>query len=90
MTTPTLHERYRHIRDRTRQIFGLIEPEAFDIRPIPLRHPIRFYEGHLASFNFGMLLQSGFVKNDPQPELTTLFARGIDPLDKSSADKLAI
>jgi gamma-glutamyl hercynylcysteine S-oxide synthase len=88
--TPTLHERYRDVRGRTRQIFGLVEPEAFDLRPIPLRHPIRFYEGHLASFNFGMLLQSGFVKNDPQPELTTLFARGIDPLDQSAADKLTI
>jgi iron(II)-dependent oxidoreductase len=86
----TLLERYRDVRERTRQIFGLIEPEAFDMRPIPLRHPIRFYEGHLASFNFGMLLQGGFVKNDPQPELTTLFARGIDPLDTSAADKLTI
>ena len=88
--TQTLHERYREVRGRTRQIFGLVEPEAFDMRPIPLRHPIRFYEGHLASFNFGMLLQSGFVKNDRQPELTTLFARGIDPLDKSAADRLTI
>ena len=86
----TLHERYRDVRRRTGQIFELIAPEAFDMRPIPLRHPIRFYEGHLASFNFGMLLQSGFVKNDPQPELTTLFARGIDPLDTSAADKLTI
>ena len=60
------------------------------MRPIPLRHPLRFYEGHLASFNFGMLLQSGFVKNDPQPELTNLFARGIDPLGTSAADKLTI
>jgi ergothioneine biosynthesis protein EgtB len=88
--TERLDERYWDVRGRTRQIFGLIEPEAFDIRPIPLRHPIRFYEGHLASFNFGMLLQSGFIKNDPQPELTTLFARGIDPLNKSAADKLTI
>ena len=86
----TLHERYRDVRRRTRQIFELVAPEAFDRRPIPLRHPIRFYEGHLASFNFGMLLQSGFVKNDPQPELTTFFARGIDPLDTSAADKLTI
>ena len=70
--------------------FRLVAPEAFDRRQIPLRHPIRFYEGHLASFNFGMLLQSGFVKSDPQPELTTLFARGIDPLDTSAADKLTI
>jgi ergothioneine biosynthesis protein EgtB len=86
----TLHNRYCDVRRRTRQIFDLIAPEAFDMRPIPLRHPIRFYEGHLASFNFGMLLQSGFVKEDPQPELTTLFARGIDPLDTSVADKLTI
>jgi iron(II)-dependent oxidoreductase len=88
--TERLNERYWDVRGRTRQIFGLIESDAFDMRPIPLRHPIRFYEGHLASFNFGMLLQSGFVENDPQPELTTLFARGIDPLDKSAADKLSI
>jgi iron(II)-dependent oxidoreductase len=88
--TQTLHERYRDVRRRTRQIFDLVAPEAFDMRPIPLRHPIRFYEGHLASFNFGMLLQSGFVKNDSQSELTTLFARGIDPLNTSAADKLTI
>ena len=85
-----LHERYENVRRRTRQIFDFIAPEAFDMRPIPLRHPLRFYEGHLASFNFGMLLQSGFVKNDPQPELTKLFARGIDPLGTSAADKLTI
>jgi hypothetical protein len=77
--TQTLSERYHDVRGRTRQIFDLIAPEAFNMRPIPLRHPLRFYEGHLASFNFGMLLQSGFVENDPQPDLTTLFARGIDP-----------
>jgi gamma-glutamyl hercynylcysteine S-oxide synthase len=88
--TQTLYDRYRDVRDRTRQIFELVEPEAFDMRPIPLRHPIRFYEGHLASFNFGMLLQSGWLKNDPQPELTILFARGIDPLNQSAADKLTI
>jgi DinB superfamily len=86
----SLHERYENVRRRTRQIFDLIAPEAFDMRPIPLRHPLRFYEGHLASFNSGMLLQSSFVKNDPQPELTKFFARGVDPLDTSAADKLTI
>ena len=88
--TQTLSERYHDVRRRTRQIFDLIAPDAFDMRPIPLRHPLRFYEGHLASFNVGMLLQSGFLENDQQPDLTTLFARGIDPLDTSAADKLAI
>ena len=76
--------------DAREQIFDLIAPDAFDMRPIPLRHPFRFYEGHLASFNVGMLLQSGFLENDQQPDLTTLFARGIDPLDTSAADKTAI
>ena len=84
------HERYRDVRRRTRQIFALLAPEAFDMRPIPLRHPLRFYEGHLSSFNFGMLLQSGFLRDDPEPELTRLFARGIDPLDTSAADRLTI
>jgi gamma-glutamyl hercynylcysteine S-oxide synthase len=86
----SLPDRYRDVRRRTRQIFALLAPEAFDMRPIPLRHPLRFYEGHLSSFNFGMLLQSGFVRKDPEPELTSLFARGIDPLDTSAANKLTI
>jgi gamma-glutamyl hercynylcysteine S-oxide synthase len=88
--TTTPKQRYRAMRRRTRLIFDLISPEAFDMRPISLRHPIRFYEGHLASFNFGMLLQSGFVKDDPQSELTQLFARGIDPLNQQAADQLTI
>lgn len=82
--------RYEGVRARTREIFGLLAPDAFDQRPIALRHPIRFYEGHLASFNFGMLRQSGSVESDPQPELTTLFARGIDPLDEAAADRASI
>ena len=85
-----LSHRFHRVRARTRQIFDLLAPDAFALRPIPLRHPIRFYEGHLASFNFGMLLQSGFVEHDPQPELTSLFARGIDPLDEASATRASI
>jgi ergothioneine biosynthesis protein EgtB len=85
-----LQERYAEARRRTREIFDLLAPEAFGQRPIPLRHPIRFYEGHLASFNLGMLLQSGFVDEDREPELTALFARGIDPLDEAAAAKASI
>jgi len=85
-----LSSRYEAVRARTREIFDLLAPDAFDQRPIALRHPIRFYEGHLASFNFGMLLQSGFAKADPQPELTALFARGIDPLNEAAADHASI
>ena len=73
------------MRERTRQIFSLLDDDAYDRRPIPLRHPIRFYEGHLASFARGQLLQAGSLPKDPQPTLTTLFARGIDPLDQTAA-----
>jgi len=88
--TSSLLERYDRVRRRTREIFASVAPEAFDQRPIPLRHPIRFYEGHLASFNFGMLLQGGAVSSDPDPALTQLFARGIDPLDQQAAERASI
>jgi hypothetical protein len=88
--TPDLLKRYAAMRDRTRQIFELVATDAYDQRPIPLRHPIRFYEGHLASFARGQLLQAGFLKGDPQAALTRLFARGIDPLSQNEADAAAI
>ena len=42
-----LAERYRRNRQRSRQLFDLVHPDAYYSRPIALRHPIVFYEGHL-------------------------------------------
>ena len=82
-------ERFRAARARTREIFSWIAPEAFALRPIPLRHPFRFYEGHLAAFNLDQLAQAKLAA-DFQPALTQLFIRGIDPADEDAAAARAI
>src|SRR5579871_6314608 len=40
-----LIRRYRANRERTARLFASFVPEAYYERPIPLRHPIVFYEG---------------------------------------------
>jgi gamma-glutamyl hercynylcysteine S-oxide synthase len=47
-----LIERYRQNRRRSAEIFSFVSDEAFYSRPIPLRHPFAFYEGHLPAFSF--------------------------------------
>ncbi len=64
--------------------------EAFDARPIELRHPIRFYEGHIAAFNVNTLSLAGLLPARPEPTLSDLFARGIDPETPEEAARLGI
>ena len=42
-----------------RQLFDLVEPEAYYSRPIALRHPIVYYEGHLPAFSVNTLVKKG-------------------------------
>ncbi len=67
-------------------MFGRLAPEAFDMRPIPLRLQFRFYEGHLANFNLRMMMFAKFIPSDPNPHYSIVFDRGIDPLDAAGAD----
>ena len=53
--------------------------EAYYSRPIALRHPIVFYEGHLPGFSFNTLVKKGLGGPSIDARLETLFARGIDP-----------
>ncbi len=88
-----LVERFIAMRRRTRDIFTWIAPEfseAWDARPIPLRHPLRFYEGHLAAFNANLLHAAGLLPRRPEPALSDLFARGIDPESTTQAGALRI
>ena len=52
-----LSDWYRRIRQRSRQLFDLVQPEAYFSRPIALRHPIVFYEGHLPAFSVNTLVK---------------------------------
>ena len=83
-TTPTLNrealiDRYRRNRARSQALFDLISEHAYYSRPIALRHPIVFYEGHLPAFSFNTVVRRGLGWPRIDGDLETLFARGIDP-----------
>src|SRR4029079_12707563 len=70
---------YQRNRARTRAIFDLIDPSAYYSRPIALRNPIVFYEGHLPAFSIISFLRRGLGRPPVDARLEKLFERGIDP-----------
>jgi ergothioneine biosynthesis protein EgtB len=70
---------YLRSRARSRAIFDLIDPSAYYSRPIALRNPIVFYEGHLPAFSVISLIKRGLGGPGVDERLEALFARGIDP-----------
>ncbi len=73
-------------RARSEQIFALVrEGPGYDQRPISLRHPIRFYDGHLDAFNFNTLCLGVLGQRSFAPALDQLFGRGIDPENEAAA-----
>ncbi len=77
---PTLLMRLEEARRRTDAIFELLLPESLYERPIPERHRLIFYLGHLEAFDWNLL--SGALELPSWDlELDKLFAFGIDPID---------
>ena len=72
-------EWYRRNRARSRAIFDLIDSSAYYSRPIALRNPIVFYEGHLPAFSIISLIKRGLGGPPVDERLEKLFERGIDP-----------
>jgi iron(II)-dependent oxidoreductase len=70
---------YRRNRTRSAALFDLVSDEAYYARPISLRHPLVFYEGHLPGFSFNTLVKRGLGRPSIDAHLEALFARGIDP-----------
>jgi iron(II)-dependent oxidoreductase len=80
-----LVEWYRRNRARSQALFDLVVEGAYFTRPIDLRNPIVFYEGHLPAFSFNTLVKRALGRPGIDAELETLFARGIDPEAASAA-----
>lgn len=70
---------YRRNRARSRALFDLIDPSAYYSRPIALRNPIVFYEGHLPAFSLIAFVERGLRRSRTDDRLERLFERGIDP-----------
>lgn len=80
---------YVRNRRRSRAIFDSVRPEAYGARPIALRNPICFYEGHLPAFSVNTLVKRGLGRPGIDAAFETLFERGIDPEDASVASALS-
>jgi len=76
---------YLRNRERSRRLFDLIDPDVYYSRPIALRNPIVFYEGHLPAFSIISLINRGLGRPGIDGRLERLFARGIDPDTVDSA-----
>ncbi|MGZ8852605.1 MAG: SUMF1/EgtB/PvdO family nonheme iron enzyme, partial [Thermoanaerobaculia bacterium] len=83
ITREQLIEWYRAGRARSRRLFQIPHPEAYFDRPIALRNPIVFYEGHLPAFCVNTLLKSALKQSGINGEYEQLFERGIDPEDET-------
>ena len=76
---PLLH-RLSDARVRTDAVFDMISLEALYKRPIPERHRMIFYLGHLESFDWNLLGARTFGLESENPVFDKLFAFGIDPV----------
>jgi gamma-glutamyl hercynylcysteine S-oxide synthase len=85
-----LVQRYRRTRARSASIFGIVPIETRLARPIALRHPIIFYEGHIPAFYVNTLLKKGLGMQGVDAALERLFARGIDPESEAAAEERQI
>jgi gamma-glutamyl hercynylcysteine S-oxide synthase len=75
-----LHTRLLEARSYTDEIFHVLRESALYARPIPERHRLIFYLGHVESFDWNLLAQRAFGLRSFHPSYDQLFAFGIDPV----------
>lgn len=78
MQSPLEHE-LAEARRQTDELLQIVRPDALYERPIPERHRIVFYKGHLEAFDWNLM--AGYALDLPSfhPSFDRLFAFGIDP-----------
>src|SRR5271165_3360015 len=75
-----LRTRLQEARGNTDRLFQIVRPDSLYERPIPERHRIVFYLGHLEAFDWNLLHENVFGLKSFHPEFDRLFAFGIDPV----------
>lgn len=68
-------------RRRSDALFSIVQPDSLYERPIPERHRVVFYIGHLEAFDWNLLHGSLPGLKTFHPEFDRLFAFGIDPVN---------
>ena len=72
--------RWREAQAASDQLWRVVKPQAMTRRPVPERHRLVFYLGHLEAFDWN-LLAPALEQQAFRPEWDKLFAFGIDPVD---------
>src|ERR1700693_3679009 len=75
-----LYGRLQAARARSEELFQIVPPAALYDRPVPERHRIIFYLGHLEAFDWNLLREPLCISSF-DPDLDKLFAFGIDPVE---------
>ena len=75
-----LASRLAQARAVTDEIFSLIAGPALYERPIPERHRLVFYLGHLEAFDWNLIARQGYALDPFDERFDRLFAFGIDPI----------
>jgi ergothioneine biosynthesis protein EgtB len=78
-------DRFARNRRRTRALFELLDDSMYYARPIPLRNPVVFYEGHIPAFSVNTLIKNALGRQGVDSHLETIFARGIDPESEATS-----
>ena len=78
-----LLDRLAEARANTDQLFAIVKADALYERPIPERHRIIFYIGHLEAFDWNLLRERVLAREVFHPDFDRLFAFGIDPVSGS-------
>lgn len=79
MARTSLGAKLARARAQTDALFRMVRPAAFYERPVPERHRIIFYLGHLEAFDWNQICLGTFALPSFHPEFDRLFAFGIDP-----------
>jgi iron(II)-dependent oxidoreductase len=75
-----LSVRILQARKQTDDLFAIVREEAMYDRPIPERHRIIFYLGHVEAFDWNLLGERAFGLSSFNKTFDHLFAFGIDPV----------
>jgi gamma-glutamyl hercynylcysteine S-oxide synthase len=75
-----LLERLSDARSRSDALFNVVREQFLYERPIPERHRIIFYVGHIEAFDWNLLHENVLGLKSFRPEFDRLFAFGIDPV----------
>ena len=78
--TDQLYARLQAARARSDELFKILRPAALYDRPVPERHRIIFYLGHLEAFDWNLLRES-LDLSAFDADFDKLFAFGIDPVE---------